>query len=187
MKYNPLVHHRRSIRLAGYDYAQAGAYFITLCCQDRVCRFGNIVGAGLAPAQMILNEYGRIAHDEWVKLSERFENIELDVFQIMPNHMHGIVVLRGDVGAGLDPALGQPQRLPQQPQGLPLQTPPTIGSIIGAYKSLVANKCRAGAMGKIWQRNYYEHIIRDESSYQNISKYIVNNPSKWLEDRFYEH
>src|SRR5438445_7420827 len=107
MKYNPLIHHRRSIRLKGYDYSQADSYFITICCQNMKCRFGKIVvvvGAPLAGAhgenkahvnrastdaqnvQMELNEYGTIAYNEWIKLPQRFPNFELDVFQIMPNH-----------------------------------------------------------------------------------------------------
>lgn len=174
-----------------------------ICCYDRICRFGEIVvGAGLAPAQgqpqglpqqpqpqMILNQYGQIAHSEWVKLAERFPNFEFDVFQIMPNHMHGIIV----VGAGLA-SVHQPPAVddvPGQGQALPLRAPmtTTIGDIVGAYKSLVANAClnicKSSTMGKIWQRNYYEHIIRNESSYQNIAEYIMNNPAKWWEDRFY--
>lgn len=81
MSYNPAIHHRKSIRLKGYDYSQAGAYFITICCHNRICRFGNIENK-----KMILNELGQIAFDEWIKLPERFLNFELDVFQIMPNH-----------------------------------------------------------------------------------------------------
>jgi len=349
-------------------------YFITICCQDRVCRFGEIVGAGFTPAQidhhpigsptdqpqigqpqseqpfldqprigqpqgiaptnqpqleqpfldqprigqpqgiaptgaeMVLNEFGMVAYNEWVKLSERFPNFVLDVFQIMPNHMHGIIAL--NVGAPLagaqyntapnptqndtqigqpyldqpgigqpqgiaptnQPQLGQPQsghtgigqpqgiaptnqpqlRQPQlghsgigqpyldqlrigqpqgiaptnqpqlgqpqlghtgigQPQGLPLPKmddygagvnpaptkTATIGDIVGAYKSLVTKGCIeiwkskwAGVnpeptMGKLWQRNYYEHIIRDEASYLTISNYIVNNPANWKEDKFF--
>lgn len=95
MKYNPKMHHRRSIRLKGYDYSSAGLYFITSCCQDMQCRFGKI-----EKNEMVLNEFGRIAYNEWIKLPERFPNFELDVFQIMPNHMHGII----SVGAGFTPA-----------------------------------------------------------------------------------
>ena len=163
MAYNPNIHHRRSIRLKGYDYSQAGAYFITICCKDRKCRFGKIV---VGASVMELNECGQIAYDEWLKLSERFSNFELDVFQIMPNHMHGIIVLNDIVGA-------------------------TLGDIVGAYKSLVANGCldiyktKNETMGKLWQRNYYEHIIRNEQSYQTISDYIINNPAKWKDDKFF--
>lgn len=174
-QYNPKIHHRRSIRLKGYDYSKEGSYFITICCQDRISRFGQVENN-----EMILNELGLVAYNEWIKLTERFPNMELDVFQIMPNHMHGIVVLVGatlavapndDVGAGASPA-------------------PSVSDIIGAYKSLVANGCleiyksKNETMGKLWQRNFYEHIIRDEQSYQRISKYILNNPKKWANDNF---
>lgn len=197
MKFNPKIHHRRSIRLKGYDYSKAGLYFITICCQDRKCWFGEIsdvVGTGFTPVQttdngseMILNEYGEIAYNKWTKLPERFSNFELDVFQIMPNHMHGIMVLNdlplpAEEGAEVNPA---PTRSP-------------VGNIVGAYKSLVANEClkiykqkwadvnTAPVMGKLWQRNYYEHIIRTEQSYHTISNYIINNPSKWREDKFFQ-
>ena len=246
MAYNPQIHHRRSIRLNGYDYSQAGLYFVTICCEKRLCRFGEIVGAGFTPAldgigqpqigqpqgfaptdaQMILNEFGTVSYNEWSKLPERFPNFVLDVFQIMPNHMHGIIMLNdGDAGAGFTPAqndavaqndttdktveagftpvldgIGQPQI--GQAQGLPLpnadddnrataRIAPKIGDIVGAYKSLVANTCleiyktKNETMGKLWQRNYYEHIIRNEQSYQTISDYIINNPAKWKDDKFY--
>ena len=193
MSYNPNIHHRRSIRLKGYDYSQSGAYFITICCDDRICRFGEIaVGAGLAPALMILNEFGQIAYNEWIKLTERFENFELDVFQIMPNHIHGIIVLN-NVGATL--AVDQNDGNNQTDIGADIRAgaspAPTIFDIVGAYKSLVANGCleiyksKNEMMGKLWQRNYHEHIIRNEQSYQTISNYIINNPAKWNDDKFY--
>jgi len=188
-KYNPNIHQRRSIRLKGYDYSQAGMYFITICCQDRICRFGHInVGAGIAPAQMVLNEYGQIAYDEWVKLSERFPNFELDVFQIMPNHMHGIIAL-----VGATPAVAHNNAVVDNDNlagASPAHTK-TVGDIVGAYKSLVANGCldifktKNETMGKLWQRNYHEHIIRDEQSYHRISEYIINNPENWTDDKFY--
>ena len=230
--YNPQIHHRRSIRLKGYDYSQAGLYFVTICCEDRKHQFGTI-----EINTMVLNEFGTLAYNEWAKLAQRFTNFELDVFQIMPNHMHGIIALVGmgftpahddgvkndvgagftpahnvgakiDVGGGFTPAPGQPQGLPKQVYGKPVNgapargAPTSVGDIIGAYKSLVANEClkiwklkwtgvRAGVntaphMGKLWQRNYYEHIIRTEQSYQTISNYIINNPNKWKEDKFYK-
>ena len=235
MTYNSNIHHRRSIRLKGYDYSQAGLYFITICVQDRKCLFGKITGASPAGAQMELNEFGSVAYEQWQKLPERFTNIELDVFQIMPNHMHGIIVLT-DVGAGFTPARddnafadekitgANPARIitntpdqnnPNNPGhddavvhddnliadqiGAGASPAPTtaksksVGDIVGAYKSLVANECLkifkqkypGEMMGKLWQRNYYEHIIRDEQSYQRISDYIINNPLKWKDDKFY--
>ncbi len=151
--YNPQIHHRHSIRLKGYDYSQAGLYFITICCEDREYRFGNIEND-----EMTLNEYGTIAYKEWIKLTGRFSNFELDVFQIMPNHMHAIIALN-IVGAGFTPAHNNPQNNDEiygqspngQPHGLSLhitdndnrataRVAPTIGDIIGAYKSLVANQ-----------------------------------------------
>ena len=209
--YNPQIHHRRSIRLKGYDYSQVGLYFITICCKDRKYRFGKIENH-----EMTLNEYGTIAYNEWIKLTERFSNFELDVFQIMPNHMHAIIALN-NVGAGFTPAQnsahnndeifgqspnGQPQRLPlhltDNDNRANAMDAHTIGDIIGAYKSLVANECLkiwktkwvganpAPKMGKLWQTNYHEHIIRNQQSYQKISEYIVNNPAKWLENKFYK-
>jgi REP element-mobilizing transposase RayT len=221
--YNPNIHHRKSIRLKGYDYSQAGLYFVTLCCEGREHRFGKIEND-----EMVLNEFGTVAYNEWTKLPERFPNFELDVFQIMPNHMHGIIALIGatiavaqydttdkTVGAGFTPAQnGQPEtkRGPDinlgQPQGLPLQNipgvdngagvnpaptkPATIGDIVGAYKSLVTNACidiynlKNIRLGKFWQRNYHEHIIRNEQSYNTISQYIINNPVNWNADKFYK-
>jgi REP element-mobilizing transposase RayT len=212
MPYNP-NHHRRSIRLKGYDYSQAGLYFITICCKDKVCRFGEIENG-----KMILNEYGQIAYDEWAKLPERYPHVSNDVFQIMPNHVHGIIVLddvmpaavgatlavaldnavaQNDVGvydnwAGASPAptpVAQNDAVAQNDDAVARNT--TVGNIIGAYKSLVMNEClkiyksRNEFMGKFWQRNFYEYIIRNEQSYQNISDYIIRNPVNWTEDKFY--
>ena len=134
-KYNPNIHYRRSIRLKGYDYSQEGLYFITICCQDRFCRFGNIENN-----EMVFNEYGKIAYDEWMKLSERFPNMEMDKFQIMPNHIHGIIAL---VGATL--AVAQNGDIAQNDRSIRAGVNPapteTVGDIVGAYKSLVANGC----------------------------------------------
>ena len=108
-KYNPLIHHRRSIRLKGFDYSQAGSYFITICCQEKICRFGYIENG-----EMKLNELGQVAYGQWMKLSQRFPNFKLDVFQVMPNHIHGIINLAPEpkymnafasVGAGIAPPL----------------------------------------------------------------------------------
>jgi len=187
MKYNPLIHHRTSIRLKGYDYSKAGAYFITICCEDRCHRFGKV-----SDNEMILNKSGTIAYNEWINLADRFPNFELDVFQIMPNHMHGIIVL-SDISSAVD-AVGAPLAVAQEENELNRATArvaPTIADIVGAYKSIVSNAClqlfksHNKIMGKLWQRNYYEHIIRNERAYQNISNYIINNPRKWNKDKFY--
>ncbi|MGM9475421.1 transposase [Pedobacter sp. GSP4] len=184
MKYNPLIHHRRSIRLKSYDYSKTGAYFITICCEDRLHRFGNV-----SDGEMILNEFGAIAYNEWINLTDRFSNFELDVFQIMPNHMHGIIVL-----SDIETTVGATLAVAQEEDTVNRATArvaPTISDIVGAYKSIVSNAClqlcksQNKTMGKLWQRNYYEHIIRDARAYQNISDYIINNPKKWNDDKFH--
>lgn len=189
MSYDPKIHHRRSIRLKGYDYSLAGLYFITICCQDMKCRFGNIEND-----EMVLNEFGSVAQNEWIKLTARFPNFELDVFQIMPNHMHGIISLNDFVvGAGFTPAQNNVGAgfTPAHRTRAGVNPAPTIGDIVGSYKSLVANEClkiyksNNEIMGKLWQRDYYEHIIRNETSYKRISKYIINNPQQWDADKFH--
>lgn len=182
MKFNPNIHHRRSIRLKGYDYSQPGLYYITICCQDRIHRFGDVINK-----EMILKEFGQIAFNEWLNLVERFPNFELDVFQIMPNHMHGIILLTVGATFAVTPA---PVGTVTPVIGTTARVAPTVSDIVGAYKSLVSNGCldvyksKNEIMGKLWQRNYYENIIRTEQSYHNISDYIINNPEKWEGDKF---
>lgn len=188
-KYNPNIHHRRSIRLKGYDYAQAGLYFITICCQDRICRFGRVENG-----KMILNEYGIIARDEWLKTPEIRQNIALGAYVIMPNHIHGIIHLSGRGELHSPNMTNTPNtsesHSPEMHRGefnSPLRSPSqTVGAIVRGYKSSVTKQL--GTLGfteKLWQRNYYEHIIRNEQSYQTISDYIINNPVKWQDDKFY--
>jgi REP element-mobilizing transposase RayT len=204
MPYNPAIHHRRSIRLKGYDYSRAGLYFVTICCQDRTYRFGKIENG-----EMILNDFGKIAYNEWLKLPERYPNMFLDAFQIMPNHIHGIIALETHVGATLAVAPNDATVAPNDAtvapndatvaptdnvddnNGATARVAPTVGVIVGAYKSLVTNKCLeickscGKYMGKLLQRDYYEHIIRNESSYQRIANYIANNPMNWEKDKFF--
>lgn len=177
---------RRSIRLKNYDYSQAGAYFITICTQEKECLFGKIVDG-----EMVLNEYGAIVKNEWMKLLNRYFNIELDIFQIMPNHIHGIitvgatlaVALNNNVRAGASPA----------PTAVVRNENVTVGNIVGTFKSLAANeilklyKIRNEYMGRFWQRNYYEHVIRSDNELTLLREYIVNNPKKWAEDEYYKN
>ena len=142
MKFNPTLHHRRSIRLKGYDYSQAGLYFVTICVQNHQCIFGQIKNG-----EMMLNENGQIVQMVWNELPQHYNHIELGEFVIMPNHIHGIIVINPPVGAGFKPA-------------------PTGGK-------------------KLWQRNYWEHIIRNEQSHQRIADYIANNPVNWGNDEFF--
>ncbi len=208
MTYNPNIHHRRSIRLKGYDYSQAGLYFITICVQNRECLFGEIING-----EMFLNDAGTMVQTEWLKLSNRFNNIELHEFVVMPNHFHAILEI---VGATVGVSLVDTQNTPNtpndvdtpdtpkydddnqkgQPQGIaPTDTAKnkTVGDMVGAFQSIVTVEYIHGVKtmgwqpfnGKLWQRNYWEHIIRDEQSYQRISEYIINNPAKWSDDKFY--
>jgi putative transposase len=181
VKYNPEIPQRQSIRLKEYDYSQHGAYFITICAQNRECLFGEIMNGNLK-----LNQFGIIASDEWTKLSKKFANLEIDEFIIMPNHVHGILILNHTVGAPLAGAL---VNIGNYLNRAPARDAPTIiGNIVGTYKSLVANTClkifksNNKSMGKLWQRNYYEHVIRNEKSLEQIREYIINNPINWQKD-----
>ncbi|HEX8548815.1 MAG TPA: hypothetical protein VF691_17755 [Cytophagaceae bacterium] len=205
--YNPNIHHRRSIRLQGYDYSQAGLYFITICCQNRACLFGEIrvakaeyfqpvhvpgvenilghAGAEYFQPRMILNEAGKVADKCWLDIPKHFPNAILHEHIIMPNHVHGIV----EIGAEyLQPIQGEEKvpYLPQQQNKFQQMIPRSIGSIVKGFKIGVTKWMRQNTdVYDVWQRNYYENIIRDEKSYFNISNYIINNPAKWAADKFY--
>jgi putative transposase len=188
--YNPNINHRRSIRLKGYDYSQAGLYFITICINDRKCLFGEIIDG-----KMILNDAGKIAYKCWLEIPEHFPDTVLHEHIIMPNHVHGIIELIQSVGVqNFEPLQSQNESAsnfgvqnfePQQNQFQKI-IPHSIGSIIRGYKIGVTKWFRNNTDNKnIWQRNYYEHIIRDEKSHQRISEYIRNNPNNWNKDDFF--
>ena len=205
MKYNPGIHHRRSIRLKGYDYSQSGMYFITLCTQNRECLFGEIAGAngnpvganGIRP-EIILNEYGIIVRDEWIKSAEIRSEIELDEFVIMPNHFHGIVMIHGsimgdrlvahDTEMDIKPPQGDQPVAPTGKRNGPKQK--SIGSLIAGFKSTATkniNKLRQTSKIPVWQRNYYEHVIRNDDEMNRIREYIQNNPLNWDSDKIIHH
>ena len=207
MKNNLQIHHRKSIRLRGYDYSREGLYFITICCHNRVNLFGKIIKNDdlLNPKrQMILNNAGKIANECWMQIPEHFPNVILHEHIIMPNHIHGIIELMGPLdnnvmgfqnagvqNAGVQNAGVQnfePQPASTTPQRNEYQKiiPRSIGSIIRGYKIGVTKWMRKNSTTKtVWQRNFYEIIIRNEQAYQNICKYITSNPEKWKEDKFY--
>ena len=188
---NPVINHhkRKSIRLKDFDYASPGAYFVTIATHDRLNLFGRLIEGDVS-----LNEFGQIARDQWFLLPTRFNNIELDAFVVMPDHIHGIIFIFDESTAwsGVNRSqtdkvsLGIGQLHYQEGagnrQGQPLPKRRTIGEIIGAYKSLVAKEClnifkaRNEVMGKLWQRNYYEHVIRDEEELNQTRLYIEGNP-----------
>jgi REP element-mobilizing transposase RayT len=268
MNYNPKIHHRRSIRLKGYDYSQEGLYFITICVKDMECLFGKIEND-----EMILNAAGKNANECWLKIPEHFPNTILHEHIVMPNHVHGIIeivvpknfspidtnnhspvdannvspdnITANNVGAKkfspidtnnhspvdtnnhspidakkFSPPVRANDYSPQQ-----FQSPSkTIGSIIRGYKIGVSKWFRDNPVGaknfspvnnnapdvgakkfsplqtndvdnraknfsplpSKWQRDFYEHIIRDKQSYQRISEYIINNPKNWKGDKFYK-
>ena len=193
MKYNPEIHHRYSIRLKGYDYSLGGAYFVTICTQDRACLFGEVMDG-----EMRLNEAGRIVRDEWVRSVEIRAEIELDEYVVMPNHFHGIVLItndapecRGDrpVAQDVVPNKTIDNRVPQTKGDRPVApTGPqskSIGALMAGFKSVVTkriNKMRDTYGTPVWQRNFYEHIIRDEVEFNRIREYVINNPAEWDKD-----
>jgi len=191
VKFNPDIHHRSSIRLKGYDYSQEGLYFITICTQGRLCLFGEIENGGMA-----LNDAGGMVKHQWQELICRFDNIKLYEFIIMPNHFHGIiefvvgVPLVGTQNSEQIPTMEQSLQIKGQPQGIA----PTVGDAVGAFKSLSTNEYIRNVKQnnwqafdrKLWQRNYYEHIIRNEQDLNRIREYISTNPLKWQDDEYYE-
>jgi len=172
---NSLLHHRRSIRLPGYDYSQAGEYFITICSYGHECIFGE-VSAG----EMQINPVGEIVREEWLRTPQIRTEIELGEFVIMPNHFHAIVhILDKDAG---ERVCGTDDR-----SNIGLQ-PKTIGALVAGFKSSVTiqiNALHKTPYAPIWQRNYYEHIIESEKEYLAIEAYIENNPANWVKDQLW--
>ena len=163
-----MAKHRKSIRLKNYDYSQSGLYFVTICTQNRECIFGNIINNNVGvgrdrPISMILNQYGKIIENVWESLPNH-HSVELDVFQIMPNHVHFILHI----------VLGASRRAPT-----------TLGFIVGMFKTECTkqiNKLQNTPGQKIFQRNYYEHIIQNENELIKIRQYIKTNPLFWNQD-----
>ena len=189
MKHDPDKHQRRSIRLRGYDYAQAGAYFVTIVTKDRACLFGEIVKGETRP-----NQFGCIVQAAWDELVNRYQGVECDAFVVMPNHIHGIIGLvdhggvgTNDVGAGLKPARTESPSTTAPRAGFkPAPTRPGLPEIIRAFKTFSArriNELRAMPGAPVWQRNYYEHVVRGENELSRIREYIANNPLQWEMDR----
>ena len=174
MKGHSEEHYRRSIRLRGYDYSQMGAYFVTICTRDKKCLFGRIVDG-----KMVLNRFGEVARDEWNETANIRRNVELDEYVIMPNHLHGIIVISDSRGGT------RPRASTVESFGKPI--PSSLPTIVRGYKAAVTR--RIGDLQKtrkrtpVWQRNYYEHIIRNEEDLRKAREYIINNPLKWELDK----
>jgi len=187
VKYDPAKHHRRSIRLRGYDYTQTGAYFVTICTHDRQCLFGEIVDG-----QMVLNDAGRMVETVWNEIPIHYYGVDIDAFQIMPNHIHGIVLLVGAGPCACPHTVKPPRAGMGQPQGV-APTGLSLPDVMHRFKTMTTKRYIDGVKqhkwprfnGKLWQRNYWEHIVRDEQELFRIRQYIINNPAKWEMDRNY--
>ena len=190
--------------MPNYDYRQPGYYFITICVHNRVNLFGRIENG-----EMVMNKIGRMVYRWWQKLPAKYRRIQLDEFIIMPNHIHGIIQIVGAKPCFRPDDLAKPcfRPLTESPdqQGdyteSPLQTKRNIpntyeglGRYISWFKRMTTNEYIRNVKqhnwppfaGKIWQRNYYERIIRNQKSLENIRQYIVNNPRNWAEDAYYK-
>ena len=171
-------HHRHSLRLQDYDYTQEGAYFVTVCLKDRTCLFGDI-----SDGKMVLNDAGRIAQAVWDDIPSRYARIDTDAFIIMPNHIHAIIMIVGATPCG------RPDSDKGQARG-PAPTELSLSDVVHRFKTMTTKRYTDGVKqkdwppfrGRLWQRNYYEHVIRDDASLNLIRQYIMDNPSHWAED-----
>ncbi len=163
---------RKILRLSDYDYSQAGYYFITLCTKNKKNIFGEIVGVDdpVHPPVIQPNQLGNIVFDCWKQINEVYDYIKTDAFCLMPNHIHGIIVIEEVIDD--TNASGRQGRLP-------------LPKVIQGFKSVTTRMCFPFGHRTIWQRNYYEHVIRNELELQEIRKYIVNNPLKWQYDKYF--
>ena len=239
MPYDPARHHRRSIRLQGYDYTRPGAYFVTIVTQGRACLFGEVMAG-----EMRMNDAGRMVQQVWDELALFYEGVQTDAFIVMPNHVHGIIILTGNVRATPRGCPTTPRGCPTTPRGCPnpqsgpgqargpaptsgsgqargpaptsgsgqaqgpaptsgsgqaqgpaptAATAPTLGlpDVVHRFKTMTTKRYADGVRanqwtpfpGRLWQRNYYEHIIRDDQSWRRIREYIMTNPLRWHLDR----
>jgi len=189
-KFDPRKHHRKSIRVPGYDYTQPGAYFVTIVTHQRECLFGEVVDG-----KMRLNQNGQIAQWEWERLAHRFTFIKLGTYIVMPNHFHGILIFHNSVRAtrtdymDIYPNNASSQAIASiENSGSPLPRGPkplSLGAILGQFKSRVTKRLWKNPSldgTPIWQRNYYEHIIRDDDDLNRIHLYIEANPRNWHTD-----
>jgi REP element-mobilizing transposase RayT len=185
-RFNPEIHDRRSIRLRGYDYTHPGIYFVTICTKDRKCLFGEIRNG-----QMQLNGAGVMVKSTWDEISTHYPNIRTDTFIVMLNHIHGIMIIVGATPCGcplleVGQTSGQPLPTSGQPQGV-APTGLSLSDGVHRFKTMTTRRYVDGVKrnqwppfpGKLWQRNYYEHIVRDWVDLHRIRRYILNNPIQW--------
>jgi REP element-mobilizing transposase RayT len=171
MTFNPDIHRRRSIRLKDYDYSRNGAYFVTICTHNRDCCIERFA------------ELRRIVDTQWQSIPERFSGVTLDEYVIMPNHIHGIMIISRDTPRGCPDS--------DHPNNRALaRGAPTLGEVVGSFKSLcvtdwlkIIKAENIDVFGKFWQSNYYEHVIRNEAEMERVRQYIADNPLWWETDR----
>lgn len=160
-----MLRKRKHPRLKEYDYSTEGAYFITVCSFRRRCVFSCVVGRGLAPAEVSLKEFGKIAEEQLLGLKERFSSVRIENYVIMPNHIHAIIRIIETAGAS--------------PR-------PTLTDIVCAFKSLTVLECKKIMnIEKLFQDSFYEHVIRNENDLSEINDYINNNPERWEDDELF--
>lgn len=152
---------RKATRLSAYDYSSNGAYFVTICTQNRKCILSNVVGEGLAPPEIRLSKIGKIAEEEIIALEKRYSSVKIKNHIIMPNHIHLLVELEDTGGASPSP---------------------TLIDVVRTFKSITTRRC---GIGKLFQRSYHDHVIRNEKDYTEIWEYIDSNAAKWAEDRYH--
>lgn len=162
--------HRQSHRLRYYNYSREGIYFVTICTRDRQCLFGEI-----SEVTMKLSEMGKIAEKCWNDIPKHFPHMVLDDYIVMPNHIHGIIIINQSLKKGECYS-------PLQLRG----TSKTIGSAIRGFKIGVTQWARKNTtLNDVWQRNYYEHVVRNDLSFYQIKEYILHNPEKWSQDKLH--
>ncbi len=185
MPYNPKIHHRRTTRLQTWDYSWGWWYYITICTHNRTCLFGEVVGD-----EMRLNAFGEIVKEEWLKTVSIRPEVELDDYVIMPNHLHGIIILNdpnqpipiagthGSASAN-DQHIGADRRLPLR------REPRSLSSFVAGFKSAVTkriNMTRNAPHRPVWQSRFHDHIVRSDADLTRIRMYIANNPLHWSLD-----
>jgi putative transposase len=177
--------HRHSLRLKGYDYTRAGAYFVTVCTQDKTCLFGDVLDGC-----MCLNDAGRMLAVLWNDIPARFADVELDTFVVMPNHVHGIIVLPVAADRAATRAAPTAGKAVPNDAGAAFVVAPALSDVVAAFKSAttvhyirgVKTKARPAFRQRLWQRNYYERVVRDEKELDRIRRYIDENPARWALD-----
>jgi putative transposase len=196
MAFDRHKHHRRSIRLPGYDYSEPGAYFVTLCTYGRECVFGAVAAGAVR-----LNDCGLVAQEDWLRTGAVRPGVVLDALVVMPNHIHGIIILtpesqshtadNDDVGGvGAVGAHGRGAQLcaPTRTGGALQRRPRSLASFVACYKATVTrriNALRDSPGARVWQRNYYERVIRDDDELARARAYIADNPARWADDDYF--